>query len=54
VLHFDSAIPVMFVFSALVYWYAGTCKLPTADVERHIAESQHEAELEDEQLGAAL
>ena len=54
VLHFDSAIPVMFVFSVLVYWYAGTCKLPTPDVERHIAESRHEAELEDEQLGAAL
>jgi amino acid transporter len=52
VLHFDSAIPVMFVFSALVYWYASTCKLDTSAVEQKIVESKHEAELEDEQLGA--
>ena len=53
VLHFDSAIPVMFVFSALVYWYASTCRLDTGSVEQKIVESKHEAELEDEQLGAA-
>jgi amino acid transporter len=53
-LHFDSAIPVMLVFSAVIYWYASTCLLSTAAVEQHIVESRHEAELEDEQLGAPI
>jgi len=52
-LHFDSAVPVMLVFSAVVYWYASTCRLSTGEVEQHIIESRHEAELEDQQLGSA-
>jgi hypothetical protein len=44
----------MLVFSAVIYWYASTCRLSTAAVEQHIVESRHEAELEDEQLGAPI
>ena len=50
-LHFDSAIPVTFVFSALIYWMAHSVRLDPAEVERHIDESRREASVEEEALG---
>jgi amino acid transporter len=50
VLHFDSAIPVTFVFSALVYWLAYTVRLAPESVERNVEHSRREAAVEDELL----
>ncbi len=50
VLHFGSAIPVTFVFSALIYWMAHSVRLERTVVDEHIEESRREAALEDEQL----
>jgi amino acid transporter len=51
VLHFGSAIPVIFVFSALIYWMAYSVRLDPTEVERHIQESRREASVEEEALG---
>jgi amino acid transporter len=54
VLHFDSAIPIVFVFSLAIYVMAYYLRLDPSAVERHIEESRREAAIEDAQLGAAL
>ncbi len=54
VLHFDTAFPVTFVFSGIIFALAWRVKLPTPAVERYIAEAREEAAEEDEVLGAAM
>ncbi|WP_137120340.1 APC family permease [Segeticoccus rhizosphaerae] len=51
-LHFADAIPVLVVFSAVIYYIAYRVRLTPAEVEEHIAESRREAEIEEEELGA--
>ncbi len=52
VIHFGSAFPVTFVFSALIYWLAYTLRLDRQTVEKNIAEVRAEAEAEEAALGA--
>jgi amino acid transporter len=47
-LHFDTALPVTFVFSALIYWLAYQVRLDTGTVERNVERTTAEAALEDE------
>jgi amino acid transporter len=51
-LHFDTAIPVVVVFSAIIYYISYQVRLAPAEVEAHIEESRREAQIEEEQLGA--
>ncbi|HMM94172.1 MAG: APC family permease [Micrococcales bacterium] len=50
VLHFDTAIPVILVFSAAVYWFAGRVRLSTEEVESNVEETRAEAELEEAEV----
>lgn len=52
VLHFDTAIPVVAIFSALIYALAYYVRLETQTVERYIEESRREAAVEEEELGS--
>ncbi|NHA66930.1 APC family permease [Phycicoccus flavus] len=54
VLHFDTAIPVVLVFSGLVYWYAERVRLPGATVVRNAEQTEQEASLETGTLGAQV
>jgi len=47
VLHFGSAFPVTFVFSALIYWMAVQYRLEPAAVRHYVELSRHEAEVEE-------
>lgn len=51
-LHFDTAIPVFIVFSAIIYYIALKVRLAPEQVERYIDDTRREAAIEDEALGA--
>ena len=51
VLHFDTAFPVTFVFSAAIFWLAERVRLDAGAVARNVEETRLEASLEDEALG---
>ena len=53
VLSFSSAIPIIFVFSVLIYVLAYRSALPTSEVEEHVESSRAEAELEEQELDRA-
>ncbi|WP_395694410.1 APC family permease [Nocardioides sp.] len=50
VLGFGTAIPVLFVFSGLIYALALRFPLPREEIEQHIEDSLHESEVEEETL----
>jgi amino acid transporter len=50
---FEFSIPLIFVFSVVVYAIALRTALPPEEAEQHIALSRKEAEVEEKQLGAA-
>lgn len=52
VLSFDTAMPVIFLFSLAIYWIAYRSPLPTDEIERHIEDSRRESEIEEQELGA--
>ena len=53
VLSFSTAIPILFVFSAIIYAVAMRCPLSREEIESHIEQSRKESELEEETLGEA-
>ncbi|GAA1765419.1 APC family permease [Nocardioides hankookensis] len=53
VLTFGTAIPVIFVFSVIIYVLALRFPLSTAEIEAHVEESRKESELEEATLGEA-
>ncbi|MDO8121586.1 APC family permease [Isoptericola sp. b490] len=50
-LHFVSAIPVTFVFSAAIYALAYAMRLSPERSREHVADTEHEAAVEDAELG---
>jgi amino acid transporter len=52
VLEFSTAIPVIFVFSVIIYVIAMLSPLSTEEIEQHVEQSRKESELEEEALGA--
>jgi amino acid transporter len=53
VLGFGTAIPVVFVFSLLIYWLATRVPLSKEEIEQHVETSRRETELEERELGTA-
>ena len=53
VIGFGWAIPVLFVFSAVIYVIAVTQALPKATIDRYIAEVEEESAIEEEELESA-
>ncbi|MDQ2961233.1 MAG: APC family permease [Candidatus Dormibacteraeota bacterium] len=51
-LHFDTAIPVFIVFSAIIYYIALKVRLVPEQVERYIDDTRREAAIEEDALGA--
>ena len=51
VLHFGTAIPVVLVFSVIVYAIAYAVRLDPASVKAHVEASSHEAAVEEAELG---
>ena len=50
---FGVAIPVMLVFSAVIYAIAYATALPTEDIERHIEDIREESAAEEKEMGSA-
>ncbi len=50
VLHFDTAIPVILVFSAAVYWFAERVRLSPEEVEVNVEETRAESALEEAEV----
>ncbi len=50
VLTFETSVPLLLVFSVVIYALAMRFCLPTAEMERHIESTRAEAELEDQEL----
>jgi amino acid transporter len=53
VIGFGSAIPILFVFSVVIYAIAMRFSLSTEEAERHIEDSRREAEVEEQTLETA-
>ena len=51
---FGSAIPILFVFSVVIYVLALSVRLDRRTVDDHIEHVQHEAEIEESELGGGL
>ncbi len=51
VLEFSTAIPVIFVFSVVIYALAMRFPLSTEEIEEHVEQSRKESELEEKALG---
>ncbi|HEU5038589.1 MAG TPA: APC family permease [Nocardioides sp.] len=50
VLSFTSAIPIIFVFSVVIYVLAYRSALPTSEIEEHVERSREESEIEEKTL----
>ncbi len=53
VIGFGTAIPILFVFSVVIYWIALQVRLAPEEVKEHVENARKESEIEEKELSAA-